>query len=254
MTFRVIIPARLHSSRLPRKVLLDIGGKPMVQRVYEQALASGAASVAIATDSQEVYDVAQQFGATVCLTSSHHPTGTDRLAEAISLLGYDMADIIVNVQGDEPFIPPVIVSQVADLLRIHQHAVVATLCEQISSLADVFNPNIVKVVMNSNSEALYFSRAPIPWSRDHFSHVTGTLLSQDLPADYLRHIGLYAYRAGFVQEFVGWPMATIEQVEQLEQLRILAKGFTIAIDKALAKSPIGVDTEADLQFARELVA
>ena len=253
MSFRVIIPARLHSTRLPGKVLLDIGGKPMVQRVYEQALASGAESVVIATDSKEVYQIAEQFGATVCLTSPHHPSGTDRLAEAISLLGYNMADIIVNVQGDEPFIPPVIIKQVAELLRVHQHAVMATLCEPIDTLTDVFNPNIVKVVMNANNEALYFSRAPIPWSRDQFSHTSGAMLSQELLTEYLRHIGLYAYRAGFVQEFVGWPSAEIERIEQLEQLRVLAKGFSIVLEKAVAKSPVGVDTEADLQVARGLV-
>ncbi len=253
MTFRIIIPARLSSSRLPGKVLLDIGGKPMVQRVYEQAIMSGADTVAIATDSDEVYQVAKQFGATVCMTSATHPTGTDRLAEAISLLAYDEADIIVNVQGDEPFIPPVIIKQVAELLRSHPHAVMATLCESIQTVAEVFNPNIVKVVMNSNKEAMYFSRAPIPWSRDHFSFAADKISIQDLPTDYLRHIGLYAYRAGFVQEYVAWPMAEIERIEQLEQLRILAKGYTIAIDKALAKSPVGVDTEADLQLARGLI-
>ncbi len=257
MSFRVIIPARLQSTRLPRKVLLDIGGKTMLERVYEQALSSGAMSVAIATDSKEVYQVAEQFGATVCMTSPDHPTGTDRIDEAIKLLDYDANDIIVGVQGDEPFIAPQNIRQVAELLQQYPHAAMATLCEEITSIDDVLNPNVVKVVMNEVHEALYFSRAPIPWWRDVFGHGERDRIMALSPTHiagmYCRHVGIYAYHAHFVQKYVSWPVAALEQVEKLEQLRVLAQGHQIVIAKATAPSPIGVDTEADLVVARGLV-
>lgn len=255
MKFHVIIPARLKSSRLPRKVLLDIGGKSMVQRTYEQACASSAVSVYIATDTQEVYQTVKQFTDHVLLTKESHPTGTDRVAEAIELLDLSDDEIVVNLQGDEPFIPPKMLDQVAQLLSKHTHTVMATLCEPIHNLKDIFNPNIVKVVANVNQEALYFSRAPIPWMRGVFHHdVTQMPEDINLAQQYFRHIGLYAYRAGFVKEYVQWPIEPVEQIEQLEQLRVLMRGYRIAIAPACATSPIGVDTEEDLIIARQLAS
>lgn len=253
MTFHIIIPARLKSSRLPRKVLLDIGGKSLMQRTYEQACASNALSVHIATDSEEVFTIAKQFTDQVLMTSEAHPSGTDRLAEAITLCKLHADDLIVNLQADEPFIPPVMLNQVAELLKGHPLAVMATLCEPIQQVKDVFNPNIVKVVMNENQEALYFSRAPIPWQRGVFHHDV-TQMPSDLVLDnsYFRHIGLYAYRAKFVQEYVQWSVDPIEQLEQLEQLRVLMRGYRIAIAQACATSPIGVDTADDLAIARRI--
>lgn len=253
MSFHVIIPARLQSSRLPRKVLLDIAGKPMLQWVYQQACASQAKSITIATDSDEVAQAAEQWGAQVCLTSPQHPSGTDRLAEVIANRRYSQDDIVVNVQGDEPFIPPAIINQVASLLEASPQAQMATLCEAITGEADIFNPNVVKVVMNAAGEALYFSRAPIPWDRQHFSLApagTNGLISLDKLPLY-RHIGLYAYRPAFVTQFVTWPAAPLEQLEQLEQLRALHYGHKIMVGLASAKSPVGVDTAADLEIARQ---
>ncbi len=253
MKFHVIIPARLQSSRLPRKVLLDIGGKAMVQRTYEQACASNAASVHIATDSEEVYAAVKQFTDHVLMTKESHPTGTDRIAEAITLCNLHTNDIIVNLQGDEPFIPPIMLNQVAELLNKHSQAAMATLCEPINELKDVFNPNVVKVVMNEKQEALYFSRAPIPWQRGVFHHDISQIPDElELNEQYFRHIGLYAYRAGFVTDYVQWPVDPVEQLEQLEQLRVLRRGYRIAIAPACATSPIGVDTAEDLAVARQL--
>lgn len=255
MNFQVIIPARLKSSRLPGKVLLDIGGKSMVRRVYEQACRSQASAVTVATDSADVYAHVKQFTDAVILTQETHPSGTDRLAEAVDILKLPDDELIVNVQGDEPFIPPAMINQVAQLLVEHPQTVMATLCERINNMSDVFNPNIVKVIMNEKNEAQYFSRAPIPWLRGAF-HYDASQMPKDmtLPESFYRHIGLYAYRAGFIKQYVQWPVAAVEQLEQLEQLRILMKGERIAISVASECSPIGVDTAADLAIAREIAA
>lgn len=248
--FRVVIPVRYAASRLPGKALKDIGGKPMIQRVYEKALESGALSVAIATDDERIAKVAEDFGATVCMTSKEHPSGTDRLAEAVVALGYEENDIIVNLQGDEPLIPPEVVHQVAQNLSKFENARVATLYEPIETAAELFNPNNVKVVMGKRGYALYFSRAPIAWERDNFT-VPFDLTRTKLEGKHYRHVGIYAYRVKFLQEFLEWESAPLEKMEKLEQLRVLWNGGRVHVDKAKHPVPIDVNTEEDLEFVRQ---
>ena len=244
MSFYVVIPARYASTRLPAKPLKDIAGKPMIQHVYERACESAAAQVIIATDDARIESVAKSFGARVCMTSAAHNSGTDRLQEVATQLGLMPEDIVVNVQGDEPLIPPVVINQVAANLAANDYASVATLSEPIHSLDDFRNPNIVKVVADQTGKALYFSRAPIPWPRDHFAKADINQLSDNFPAQ--RHIGIYAYRVALLNRFITWPQALLEQIESLEQLRVLARGEAIHIAEACAAVPGGVDTEADL--------
>lgn len=251
MDFRVVIPVRYNSSRLPGKALLNIAGKPMIQHVYERAVASGAESVVIATDDERIKEAAEKFGATVCMTSPEHQSGSERLAETVVALGYQDDDIVVNVQGDEPLIPPAIISQVANDLIDHDNIKVATLCEPIKDSEDLFNPHVVKVTMNRRGYALYFSRAPIPWVRDKFPLKSDETLDM---AEHYRHIGIYAYRVGFLQEYVGWEACPLEQLEALEQLRVLWNGGRIHVAVAKEKSPIGVDTEEDLEKVRRLMS
>lgn len=250
MIFCVIIPARYASSRLPGKPLQDIAGKPMIQHVYERAVQSGANDVVIATDDERIRQVAEGFGAQVCMTAAHHPTGTDRLAEVVRLRGYTDQHVIVNLQGDEPLMPPVLLRQVAENLQLRPHACAATLCERIASSGELFDPHLVKVIMDKQGYALYFSRAAIPWDRDAFMETTGTLPER---SEHYRHIGLYAYRAGFLQDYVQWPPCVIEQTESLEQLRILWNGHKIHVAEALEKPGIGVDTPDDLARVRHLL-
>lgn len=253
MSFQIIIPARLKSSRLPRKVLLDIGGKPMLQRVYEQAIKSKAANVIIATDSLEVMQIAKQFTEQVIMTKETHQSGTDRLAEVAEILHLPPETIIVNLQADEPFIPPSMLNQVASLLEQQPNASMATLCEPIHEIKDMFNPNIVKVVINDLNEAIYFSRASIPWQRSKFSYDSSQIPENLALSHSYRHIGLYAYRAAFLKQYITWSMSSVEQLEQLEQLRVLMHGHKIAIAQADGRSPIGVDTEEDLILAQQYV-
>ncbi len=261
MNFKVIIPARYQSSRLPGKPLLDIAGKPMIQRVYEAAKQSKADEIIIATDDKKILNCAESFGAKVCMTLDTHPSGTDRLQEVASKYGFDDDDIVVNVQGDEPLIPPALINQVAENLSHHSWASIASLCERIDAVDAVFNPNNVKVVFNKIGEALYFSRAPIPWSRnlvtlksiesmdDSFSYdVNRAELSQ---LDYYRHIGIYAYRTQFLNEYVTWETSRLESMESLEQLRALDHGHRIHMDFACEPSASGVDTEKDLEEIRQ---
>ncbi|MCC5824656.1 3-deoxy-manno-octulosonate cytidylyltransferase [Alkalimonas sp.] len=243
MDFIVVIPARYASSRLPGKPLADIGGMPMVERVYRQALASGASRVVVATDDQRVADVVQGFAGEVCLTRAEHNSGTERLAEVVELLGLSDDAVVVNVQGDEPFIPPGIINQVATNLANQHLAEMATLAVALDDAADISNSNTVKVVCDQQGYALYFSRSAIPYDRD------GQFSSQ-LALHYRRHIGIYAYRAGFIRRYVAWPMSVLEQIESLEQLRVLWQGEKIHVATALQKPPHGVDTEADLAAAR----
>lgn len=250
--FRIIIPVRYDSVRLPGKALLDIAGKPMIQHVYERAAASGAESVVIATDNERIQKVAEDFGATVCMTSPEHQSGSERLAEAIVALGYPDDDVVVNVQGDEPLIPSGIIKQVAQDLLDHDNIKVATLCEPIKDAADIFNPHIVKVVMNRRGYALYFSRAPIPWIRDHFPLQGDASFNNEAP-EHFRHIGIYAYRVGFLQEYVAWEACPLEKMEALEQLRVLWHGGRIHVAIAKEKSPLGVDTEEDLEKVRKII-
>jgi 3-deoxy-manno-octulosonate cytidylyltransferase (CMP-KDO synthetase) len=248
MSFKIVIPARYASSRLPGKPLLDIAGKPMLQHVFERAYESDAEEVIIATDDQRIADVASKFGADVCMTSEQHRSGTDRLAEVVSQRGFADNDIILNVQGDEPCLPALLINQVAADLAEYPDADMASLFSKIQLEKQVFDPNVVKVVMNAQGYALYFSRAPIPWMRDHFSS------DNPLPADmpHYRHIGLYGYRAGFLKHYAEMTPCLLETEESLEQLRALFHGKKIHMSEALISAGHGVDTEADLNEVRQL--
>lgn len=246
-----MIPARFASTRLPAKPLKEIAGKPMIQHVYERACESDAVKVIIATDDARIEAVVKAFGASVCMTSVAHNSGTDRLQEVAAKLGLKPDDIIVNVQGDEPLIPPAVINQVAKNLAENTFASVATLSEPIHTLEDFRNPNIVKAVADHQGRALYFSRAPIPWPRDHFAQTEVNTLPAEFPAQ--RHIGIYAYRVALLNRFITWPQAALEKIESLEQLRVLANGEAIHIDEACAQVPGGVDTEADLLRVKALL-
>lgn len=243
MSFTVVIPARYGSTRLPGKPLLDIAGKPMVQRVWEQASRSAASSLVIATDDTRIRDVAQGFGAQVCMTSSEHPSGTDRLQQVARELGWDDEQIVVNVQGDEPLIPPAVIDQVAANLATRPQAGMATLCEPLEKLEELLNPNAVKVVADREGMALYFSRAPIPWPRDAFAQSREAMPSE---GQWQRHIGIYAYRTRFLHQYVTWEPAPLELLESLEQLRALYNGERIHVAPAVQPVPGGVDTQQDL--------
>lgn len=248
--FTVVIPARYASTRLPGKPLQDIAGKPMIQHVWEQARRSAAQRVVVATDDARIVEACQAFGAEVLLTRVDHNSGTDRLAEVASQLGLSADAIVVNVQGDEPLIPPAIIDQVAANLAAHPEAGIATLAEPIRDVQALFNPNVVKVSADLDGLALTFSRAPLPWARDAFA------ASRDqLPADvpYRRHIGIYAYRAGFLHDFVAWGPCWLENTECLEQLRALWHGVRIHVADALEAPPAGVDTPEDLERVRRLL-
>lgn len=242
----IIIPARLQSSRLANKLLLDLAGKPIIEHVYERALQCGFEQVVIATDSEEIQEVAHSFGATVCMTAIDHQSGTDRLAEAVQKLAIADEDIVVNIQGDEPLIPMENVIQAADLLVDRSQAVMATLCERITDDSDIHDPNCVKVVFNREQYALYFSRAPIPWQRGVFDQ------GEIKMGDHYRHIGLYAYRSGFLKVYAQMEKSPLEQIESLEQLRVLWHNQKIAIAEAKASTPPGVDTQADLDKVRKM--
>jgi 3-deoxy-manno-octulosonate cytidylyltransferase (CMP-KDO synthetase) len=248
--FTVVIPARFSSSRLPGKPLQLIAGKPMVQHVWEQARKSSAQQVVIATDDPRIVEACQAFGAQVLMTRADHESGTDRLAEVVAALGLPSDAIVVNVQGDEPLIPPAVIDQVAANLAAHGEAGIATLAEPIEDIESLFNPNVVKVATDLNGLALTFSRAPLPWARDQFAKSRDTL-----PAGvpYRRHIGIYAYRAGFLQDFVSWGPCWLESTECLEQLRALWHGVRIHVADAVEAPPAGVDTPEDLQRVRRLL-
>lgn len=250
--FHVIIPARYASTRLPGKPLQDILGKPMIQHVWEQARKSAASSVTVATDDQRIMDACHDFGAEVVLTRADHPSGTDRLQEVVSRLGLDDQAHVVNVQGDEPLIPPALIDQVAADLQTHPEASIATLAEPLDDAETMFNPNAVKVVTDHRGFALYFSRAPIPWCRDDFAAGRPGMLPQGVP--FRRHIGLYAYKVGFLHDYVRWPASPLETSESLEQLRALWFGCRIHVADACEVPPAGVDTPADLQRVRQLLA
>lgn len=251
MNFSVIIPARYASSRLPAKPLADIHGKPMIVRVMEQAKKSSAHRVIIATDHQQVFDVVQSYGGEVILTSSEHNSGTERLAEVINTYQFADDEIIVNVQGDEPLIPPIIIDQVAENL-VQYKTGMATLAVSIDSATEAFNPGAVKVVTDKDGYALYFSRATIPWERDRFAKSADLLKQTSIGDFYLRHIGIYAYRAGFIRQYINWAPSTLEQIEMLEQLRVLWYGEKIHVAVAKQAPAIGVDTQEDLEKVRLL--
>lgn len=244
MSFSAIIPARFGSTRFPGKPLAVIDTKPMVQHVYERCREANADRVIVATDDRRIEKTVLDFGGEVCLTSEHHESGTTRLAEVIETLNIDDNQIIVNVQGDEPFIPAANIRQVAENLIQCSEAKVATLSEEITNFNDLKNPNIVKVVTNKVGLALYFSRAMIPFDRD--LNLVGNQ-SIELMRNLFRHIGIYAYRAGFVREYVALPASDMENIEKLEQLRVLWHGYNIHVAKAIEPPPIGIDTPEDLK-------
>jgi len=248
--FSVIIPARYAATRLPGKPLLDIAGKPMIQHVYERALESGAAQVIIATDSPQIEVAAQQFGAETCLTSAAHQSGTDRIAEVIEKLTFADEHIVVNLQGDEPLMPSAVIHQVAENLAACPSASMATVCTRITTTAELFDPHVVKVVKDQQGMALYFSRASIPWDREAFAN-TAEILPDT--GEHLRHIGLYAYRAGFLREYSQWSPCPLEQTESLEQLRALWHGQRIHVAEAVEIPLAGVDTKRDLDVVRAVL-
>lgn len=246
MEFRVIIPVRYNSTRLPAKALVDIAGKPMIQHVYERAVESGAESVVIATDDKRISDVAEKFGAKVCMTATSHASGTERLAEAVEALEYDEDEIIVNVQGDEPLMPSDIIRQLARDLDEHDNVRVATVCHPIQEEEELFNPDIVKVVMNRRNYAMCFSRAAIPWERENFKDRGHVKIS----GNHFRHVGIYAYRVRFLRDYFDWEASPLETMEELEQLRILWHGGRIHVAVSLKKIEPGVDTQKDLERTR----
>jgi 3-deoxy-manno-octulosonate cytidylyltransferase (CMP-KDO synthetase) len=248
--FRVVIPARYASSRLPGKPLADIGGRPMVLRVVERALQAGAASVVVATDDVRVQQAVEAAGHQALMTSPDHQSGTERLVEVAETLGWPDDTLVVNVQGDEPLIDPQLIREAARQLVLHDDAVMATLAHPIHDHADFINPNVVKVVADENGYALYFSRAPIPWPRDAFA--TQAAMPHELGA--LRHIGLYAYRAGFLRTYAGLASSPLERYEMLEQLRVLWHGYRISLGISPTVPAPGVDTPEDLERVRRLFA
>ena len=244
----IVIPARFASSRLPGKPLLEIHGRPMILRVVDQAKkVAGFDDLCVATDDERIAEVCRTEGIDVVLTHADHPSGTDRLSEVARIKGWASEDIVVNVQGDEPLLPAQLVQQVAQLLQSQPESSMSTLCEPIHSLEEFKRDSIVKVVMSKYNQALYFSRATIPYDRDGAQQEV-----QSLHPQAYRHLGLYAYRVNLLQEYVSWDMGVLEQLESLEQLRVLENGHRIAIAVAEANLPPGVDTHADLDRLNEM--
>lgn len=269
--FRVVIPARHASTRLPGKPLLDIAGKPMVVHVVERAIESGATEVWVATDTQAIADAVAAYGYQACLTSPAHATGTDRIAEVVAQRGWRDDEIVVNVQGDEPGIAPQLIRDVAQHLADHPQAAISTACHAIHDRATLLNPNVVKVVADRHGYALYFSRAPIPYARDAWANASplhagarasGSAPGGDAPCDAslpkglpaYRHIGIYAYRTAFLKEYHLLAPAAIEQFEALEQLRALWHGYKISVAETGDAPQAGVDTPEDLERVRKFMA
>ena len=246
MSFTVIIPARLSSSRLPNKPLADLGGRPMVVRTAERAQLSGASRIMVATDHADILAACKAHGIPACMTRSDHPSGTDRIAEVAAAMGLAADAVVVNVQGDEPLIDPALIAATAALINVQ--VPMATAAHPLHEVQEVFNPNVVKVVLDKAGRAMYFSRATIPWHRDAFA-----LNRVSLPAAYapLRHIGLYAYRNDFLQSYPLLEMSPLEQIEALEQLRVLWNGYPIAVHVTASSPTLGVDTPEDLARVRQ---
>lgn len=242
MSFSVVIPARMGATRLPGKPLLDICGKPMIQHTFERARQSAAAAVIVATDDERIREVAEAFGATVCMTATTHRSGTDRIQEVTAQLAMPEEHIVVNVQADEPLIPPAVINQVAANLEAHPEVGIATLCETITNKLDINDPNAVKVVMSRQGHALYFSRATIPWNASASAK------------NCYRHVGIYAYRVAVLNQFVHWPVSELELEEKLEQLRALYNDVKVHVAISDQQIPPGVDTERDLETVRAHLA
>ncbi len=242
MSFTVIIPARDAAQRLPGKPLLDLCGKPMLQHTYERACSSDAKQVCIATDDERIQKVAEQFGAKVFMTADSHRSGTDRIQEVTTQLALSSDELVVNVQADEPLIPPTVINQVANNLSAKADVGMATLCEVMSSQEEVEDPNAVKVVMDAKGNALYFSRATIPYQASASAQ------------NCFRHVGIYAYRVSVLNDFVQWPPSELEISEKLEQLRALFNGVKVHVEVSSEQIPAGVDTEKDLEAVRAALA
>lgn len=249
--FKVAIPARYGASRLPGKPLRELAGKPMLAHVHARAVESGAEQVVIATDDDRIRIAAEGFGAQVCMTNPGHPSGTDRLAEVARRFQWPERTIVVNLQGDEPLIDPQLLRALAADLAAHPDAAIATLCTPIHTAQELFNPNVVKVVRDQDGYALYFSRAPIPWERDAFADDKTTM---PIGSQHFRHVGLYAYRAGFLEHYSQLTPTRLEQAESLEQLRALWHGARIHVRVTEQPPGHGVDTEEDLQRVGKLLA
>lgn len=246
MSYTVVIPARYGASRLPGKPLREVRGRTLVEHACRRGIESGAAEVIVATDDERIATVARAAGAQACMTDPAHPSGTDRIAEVARVRGFADDHIVVNLQCDEPDMPATLIGQVAAEAAGDPDASIATLMTPLEEAGDLFDPNVVKVCVDAEGHAIYFSRAPIPWARDAFAREAGAL-----PAGvtYYRHIGLYAYRAGFLREFVAWGPCELERVEALEQLRALWHGRKVRVGLARAHPGAGIDTESDLDRA-----
>lgn len=251
MSFRIVIPARFASTRLPGKPLRDICGKPMIVRVIEQAKKSNAEEVIVATDSQEIANALSDIDVRVCITREDHQSGTERLSEVIEQMGFADDQILINLQGDEPMMPPVCLNQVGQALEEDTQVKMATLCTPLTNLEELFDPHAVKVVRDINDYALYFTRAAVPWSRDCFNEAPRKMPFEQ---EYQRHIGLYGYRAGFIKQYLEWQSSDIEKTESLEQLRVLYYGEKIKVISAEIAPGPGVDTIDDLNRVCELLA
>lgn len=249
MPFKVVIPARYASTRLPAKPLLDIAGKPMIAHVCERAFEANAEEIIIATDDARIMEAVTKLGFQAVMTCENHESGTERIAEVAEKLGWSDDTIIVNLQGDEPLLPAEYICQVAHALASQSQAGIATLAATIHELQEMFNPNAVKVVLDKNGYALYFSRAPIPWNRAEFSIPP----TPDFRTQGFRHIGLYAYRVDFLKKYCDWEKSPLEQIEALEQLRILWHGEKILVQVVEKTPPAGVDTTEDLQRVRKIL-
>jgi len=252
--FHIVIPARYASQRFPKKLMADLGGKPVLQWGYELALKAGAKTVTIATDHELIYQAAQSFGAPVVMTRDDHENGTERLAEVAEKMGWQRDEIIVNVQGDEPLLPVELIHSTVAALAQDTASEMATIACKIHDAEDFFNPNVVKVVCDEQGRALYFSRAPMPWDRNGFmdNATNESLLAEGFPA--MRHIGLYVYRASLLAKYATLPMSPLEKWEKLEQLRFLHQGIKVQVAQASGLPPHGVDTQDDLDALRKHIA
>ncbi len=248
MEFHIIIPARFASTRLPGKMLLDIAGKPMLWHVYEKAKASGAETVTIATDHEDIQAAAKAFGADVIMTSVDHQSGTERISEAVEALGLDEEEVVIGLQGDEPMISPLVIRQLAESLQEHDNVKIASICQEIRDVESLYNPNIVKVVLNRRHFAMLFTRAPIPWQKAMEKEIAQI----NLEHHYHQHIGIYGYRVGFLKDFMNWPNCPFAELESLEQLRILWNGGRIFMNIAMEPVVAGIDTAEDLERVRSL--
>ena len=251
MPFNVVIPARYASTRFPGKPLALIKGKPMIQHVHQRAIESGAEKVFVATDDKRIEDTCLSFGADVVMTDSQHENGTARIAEVVEKKSIDDEQIIINVQGDEPFIPPENIKQLAAMLDNNPNTQMSTLCHKIHDKDEVFNPNVVKVVMDESGHALYFSRSVIPYPRDFIKEGKLTCELSELPFAFYRHIGIYGYRAKFIKTYKALGDTTLSRYESLEQLRVLEKGYKIAVQASKVAPPQGVDTPEDLEKLKD---